>query len=437
MRDEPRTFGFLDHLALWGGLGITLYVMPFGSLVVPALSLERALLAVVVAALLGGLLIGAVAAVAAHTGLSTVELLGWLFGNRLRPLVGALLLVRNVIWAAFALSLIADSAELVSDRALGEGLRPLWVIVFGLLGLGLVAAGPQFAVRVLMRRAWLWLALLVAAGVTLSAYLEFEVPALLRRPAAGGWPSFWQAVDVMLIVPLLWLPVVADYARHGKSARTAFGGSFLGLAIATVWLGYLGVIYLPAVETADIAGFVVGTQLGLAALAVLLVLQTDEVFVNAHSAGVAAETVLPAGGRLTFFLPGVAAVALALGFDFLRFESSLLLVASLFVPLFGVLMADFVVNRGAPGLPAAGSALLAWAIGIFVYQWISPSDIGWWQDALRWVIADGLNLPFPLGDEYTWLGAAIPSFLAGFLLHSLGLRTPAGWRLRPAAAPAP
>ena len=327
---EQRTFGFLDHLALWGSLGISLYIMPFGALLVPALSLERAFLAVFVAAVLGGLLVAAVAAIAAHSGLGTADLLARLLGERFKPLVAALLLGRNVIWAAFALSLIAASTELVSDRALGAGLRPLWVVAFGLAGLALVAAGPQFTVRRLLRRFGLWLALLVAAVVTLSAYLEFEVPTYLQRPAVGGWPTFWQGVDVMLIVPLLWLPLVADYARLGRGVGSSFGGSFLGLFVATAWLGFLGAVYLPAVETGDIAGFVVGTQLGLAALAILLLLQTDELFANVHSARVALGAILPAGRWAGPLVPGVAAVALALPFDFLRFEGSLLLLASLF-----------------------------------------------------------------------------------------------------------
>jgi len=414
---EQRTFGLLDHMALWGSLGITLYIMPFGSLIVPALSLEQAFLAAVVAALLGGLIVAGVAAIAAHSGLSTVELLAQLLGRRSTPFLGTLLLVRNVVWAALALSLIANSAELVSERGLGAGLRPLWVVVFGTIGLALVAAGPQFTVRKLLRRAGLWLALLLAAGVTLSAYMEYEFPAYLRRPAVGGWPSFWQAVDVMLIVPLLWLPLVADYARWGKSVGSSFSGTFLGLFVATAWLGFLGVAYLPAVETGDISGFVVGMQLGLAALVILLLLQADDVFANVHSAGVALGSVWPAARRAGFLIPGLAALALALAFDFLEFERTLLLLASLFVPLFGVLMADFVQTRGTVQPAAAPSALTAWALGFLLYHWISPTEVGWWQDAMSWLFADALHLPFPLTDEVTSLGAAIPSFLAGFAIH--------------------
>ncbi|MHC4481266.1 MAG: hypothetical protein ACYS1C_09915 [Planctomycetota bacterium] len=364
-----------------------------------------------------GFLDHVVAAIAAHSGLSTVELLGQLLGRRFTPLLASLLLVRNVVWAALALSLIAGSAELVSDRALGVGLRPLWVIVFGLVGLSLVAAGPQFTVRKLLRRAGLWIALLVAAGVTLSAYMEFEFPAYLRRPAVGGWPSFWQGVDMMLVVPLLWLPLVADYARWGKSVGSSFGGTFLGLFVATAWLGFLGVAYLPAVESGDISGFVVGMQLGLAALVILLLLQTDEVFANVHSAGLALGSVLPVGRWTGLLIPGLAAMALAVPLDFIEFETTLLLLASLFVPLFGVLIADFLESRGATQPAAAPSALVAWVLGFLVYHWISPTEVGWWQDAMSWLFADALSLPFPLTDEVTWLGAAIPSFLAGFAVH--------------------
>jgi len=424
-----RTFGALDHAVLWGSIGVSLYVMPFGSLLVPALSVEQAFLAVVVAMLLGALLLAAVAAVAAGSGLSTVELLARVFGDRATPLVAALLLVRNVAWAAFALSLIAGAAELVSERALGAGLRPLWVIAFGLAGAALAAAGPEFTVRKLLRRAGLWLVLLVAAVITLSAYMQFEVPTYLKRPAVGGWPSFWQAVDVMLIVPLLWLPLVADYARRGKDAAGAFVGSFAGFFAASVWLGFLGVVYLPAVETADISGFIVGMKLGLGALVILLLLQTDEVFAGVHSAGLALRTLVPLGRREGAIALSVLVIALALPFDLLRTEGWLLLLASLFVPLFGVLLADQLGRE--PGRAAdAPSALAAWAAGFLIYHWISPADLGWWRDAMDWAFAHELGLPFPLTDEVTWLGAAIPSLLAGFTLHLVGRAALTWWRRR-------
>ncbi len=71
--NHPRTFGLLDHAALWASLGVSLYIMPFGSRLVPALSLGEALGAVVVAAILGSLLLAGGDAVRAVDGEDDAE----------------------------------------------------------------------------------------------------------------------------------------------------------------------------------------------------------------------------------------------------------------------------------------------------------------------------------------------------------------------------
>ena len=55
---------------------------------------------------------------------------------------------------------------------------------------------------------------------------------------------------------------------------------------------------------------------------------------------------------------------------------------------------------------------------------------------MDWLFADSMGLPFPLTEEVTWLGAAIPSLLAGFALHLVGLPALAFWRRRLEAAAA-
>ncbi len=414
---SERTFSFLDFAALWGSLGATLYVMPFGSLLVPALSIERAILAAVVAASIGAAVVAAVSVLAARTGASSVELLADLFGPGTARPVALLLLARNVAFAALALALIGDAAELVSERALGAGLRPIWIALFGLAGGSLVLAGPEFVVRKLLRRAGFWLVILVAAAVTLSAYMEFEVPAYLRRPAVGGWPSFWQAVDVMIIVPLLWLPVVADYGRFARSPRSAGLGSFAGLFVATAWFSVLGIIYLPAVDAGDVSGFVVGMKLGMGALIVLLLLQADDVVANLYPAREALRSLrLPGLDRLSIAVPAIAALLVALTWHLTQLESTVLLVGSAFVPLFGALLgAHLLSNRRAPAVVP----VLAWATGFVAYQWISPPG-GWWYEAMRWVFSDQLGTAFPLTSEATWLGAVIPAFVLSFAVQLTG-----------------
>jgi purine-cytosine permease-like protein len=210
---------------------------------------------------------------------------------------------------------------------------------------------------------------------------------------------------------------VADFARFGKDTRSAGMGSFLGVFLMTLWFGTLGVIYLPAVESGDISGFVVGMNMSLGAIVLLFLLQGDEIFAS----GVAAKNALASLPlpHITRSAPALlvtaTAVLVALPADLLRVEGTFLLLGSLFVPLFGVVIADQLMVR--EGSRFAPVPLLAWATGVLAYHWISPPEAQWWLDVTEWLFADTLGLPFPLTDEVTWLGAAIPSFLAAFAVQ--------------------
>lgn len=420
MTDEGRDggFGFFDNFALWATICATLYVMPFGALLAPALSIEQAVVAALIAGLLSGLLLAAVAALASRTGHSTAQLLAEPFGERGRWPVALLLLARHALFAAFALVLIGDSAQLVGERALGADLRPLWVLLFAAAGLALVVAGPR-RVATILRRGGLWLVLLVAVGVAASAYMEFEIPSYLRRPAVGGWPSIWQAIDIMLIVPLLWLPVVADFGRLGREPRAVASGTFAGVFLMIAWFGMLGIIYLPAVESGDIPGFVAGMQLSIGAIVLLFLLEIDSVYASLYAAVPTLESVgVRADGRLAGIVPLLAAIPAALFLNIGDLEPYLLLASSVFIPAFAVVIANALWSTERSAAPA----MISVAIGFVVYQWISPADIAWWRDVIEEPFT-ATALPFPLGEEASWLGAAIPSFIVAFGAQLLGTLT--------------
>ena len=123
-------------------------------------------------------------------------------------------------------------------------------------------------------------------------------------------------------------------------------------------------------------------------LLVLLADETDEAWADLYSCAVSIQNVLPQAPRSVRWWgrSGAAAIVLALVFDVTRYEDFLLLIGAVFVPLFGVLAADyFVVRRGhyapaallaatgaggvAPGVRWQG--VLAWVLGFGAYLWIA------------------------------------------------------------------
>jgi purine-cytosine permease-like protein len=220
----------------------------------------------------------------------------------------------------------------------------------------------------------------------------------------------------LLIFPLLWLPVVADFARFGRNPWPTARGTFTGVFVASAWFGILGLLYLPATDSGDIPGFVVGMQLGLGALALLLILQADEIYASAYATFPVLESL--GAGRLARILAAllvVIASAAAVQLHVGDLEGYVVLAGSVFVPAFAIVIARSV--WAAPRSPLVPA--LAWVCGFALYQWISPAGIGWWRDALDSMF-ETAGQPFPLTDEATWLGAAVPSFLLAFALDMLG-----------------
>jgi purine-cytosine permease-like protein len=114
-----------------------------------------------------------------------------------------------------------------------------------------------------------------------------------------------------------------------------------------------------------------------------------------------------------------------------------------FVPLFGVFVADYFVhrrrghteedlfegNRRLPRLRA--QAMVPWAIGFLVYQWSVPTALGWWTRWMHALFHGFLHLPFPLWNSVA--GGSIPSFAVAFVLAIVLLRRRAGDEPRPTA----
>lgn len=53
--------------------------------------------------------------------------------------------------------------------------------------------------------------------------------------------SFGGAFELSLVMPLSWVPLVADYSSRAKSARIAFLAPSVGYCLGSVWMYCLGI----------------------------------------------------------------------------------------------------------------------------------------------------------------------------------------------------
>ncbi|HWJ31439.1 MAG TPA: cytosine permease, partial [Gaiellaceae bacterium] len=418
--ERLRVLGVLDGLLLWSNLSVSLLVIVAGAfLVLPssqfglALSLPVAVAAIVAAAVVGSLLLGLGGLIGADARVPTMVLMRAPLGRRGSYLPTALNIVQCLGWSIFELIIIATGASALSEQLFGFGGVPFWKLLFGAIATGLAFLGPVGFVRKYVRKFAVWI--VIASLLYLGWWsLHGQHPVALWQ--RGGAHAFWPGFDLALASVISWTPLVADYTRFARSRATGFWVAGLGYFIPTIPLFGLGAVIALSRQISDAPGLLTAVAAGGAAsvlaLLALTVDESDEAFANVYSGAVSLQNLLPRVPQRAL-VAAVAAVATggALVIDLRNYQPFLFLLGSFFVPLFAVLLADWLlagrhyarddVFRAPEARP---EMLVAWLAGFCLYQWLAPVGPGWWTGLVAH--ADPHALP--------WGGASLPSFAAAF-----------------------
>jgi nucleobase:cation symporter-1, NCS1 family len=420
--DRLRVLGPLDTTLLWLNLGVSLLV-----LVLPAyfdLPLRDALAATLVGALIGNAMLAVAALIGADARVPTMVLQRAPLGRRGSYLATALNILQCLGWAIFELIVIATAAGLLCDKLFGFEAVWLWKLVFGSIAAALALLGPIGFVRRFVRKFAIWA---VLGSVAYLAWWIIDGANLGSMWSEGGHKgSFWIAVDTVIAVTVSWAPLAADYTRFSRDGRSAFLGTGIGYLLPTLFqFGFGSILVLsrgvdPSQPELILVAIVGGGIAAALALFALTVDETDEAFANVYSAAVSTQNLLPrVSQRALIAGAAIAATAGALAIDMRSYQRFLLLLGAVFVPLLGVLLADWLL-KGAhytrvdvfEGPAVRPGSILAWLAGFAVYEWLAqPTDLGFWS---RWLD----HLPVP---SYQF-GASVPGFLAAFLLTAAAVR---------------
>src|SRR5881227_2760053 len=140
--DRLRVLGLFDTMLLWGNLSVSLLVIVLGAVLVPALSLKDAVLAIVIGAVAGNVLLALAALIGADARVPGMVVLRAPLGRRGSYAPTALNIAQNVGWSTFELIIIATAAAALSQHLFGWHGKWLWTLVFGVISWGLGMLGP-------------------------------------------------------------------------------------------------------------------------------------------------------------------------------------------------------------------------------------------------------------------------------------------------------
>ena len=293
--DDARALSGRDLAVLWGDLSVGVLVLVTGALLVPSLGLPAALLAIAVGAALGCGLLALVGLAGQREGVPGMVLFRPALGARGSYLPSLLNLVQLIGWTAVEFWAMATVANVASSRYGFDAFHGWLVLVAGLCTLFAIG-GPVAVVRRWLERFGIQVLVVATAAITFRLLAVGDVASLWVAPGTGGLP-FWLAVDLVVVMPVSWLPLVADYTRFARRDARGFAGVFGGSFVGTAWFYALGaLIVLAAGAGTDLVGIgtaVIAVAGGPIVLAALLVGETDNAFANLYSSVVSTQNLAP------------------------------------------------------------------------------------------------------------------------------------------------
>ena len=376
---DQRVFQWHDHASLWFSLGVGLLVMQVGAYLMPALGTQEALLAIVAGSILGAGLLGWVAKIGCDSGLASAGLMHAVYGRQFARLPIVLNIIQLIGWGTFELVVMRDASVAVGRQGGGwEGAH--WPVLATLLGGGVVlllisGSMVQLVRRIIARVALplVVLSLLWLSWQFLGLAQEQGLDALWQRRGDGGM-GVMPALDLVIAMPISWLPLVADYARHGRHGGAALRGAWAGYALANMWCYALGVLVALTLPSQDLVTALLLAQGGLIALSLILIDEVDNAYGDTYSGAVSSHSLLPGWSvRRWGAVLAVVCTLLALVLPMHSLEPFLLMLSSVFVPLFGVILGRLAFGANAGALLAqAGKAhagpIAIWLAGVALYH---------------------------------------------------------------------
>ena len=392
----------IDYFVLWSSLGVGLLVFSAGSFLSGARFYD-AIVAIIVGSIVGSVLLALAGKIGSDHAVPALISIRPSFGVHGAYLPAVLNVMQLVGWTTFEIMIMSKAAEMLVGKLIAYY---IWVIIIGAFIVLLGLIGPLTVIRNWLGKFAVWIS--YASSIIIIVYLltagNFSK---LLLSSTGGGMSFFSALDIVIAMPISWMPLAADYNRFSKFSKDAFRGTFIGFTLTNI-LFYFGGLMLGISDTVGIISAIQSIFFGFLLL-VLLADEADNAFADVYSAAVSTQSIFRKI-KQRYLIIGFTtlSVIFAMTISIANYETFILLVGAVFVPLFGVVLSDYyIVKRrkytypmmyNENALKIGFPAIVAWSIGVLLYYILSSLS--------------PLYIP-----NWPAIGATIPSFIVSSLIY--------------------
>ncbi|MCJ7704711.1 MAG: putative hydroxymethylpyrimidine transporter CytX [Desulfobacterales bacterium] len=424
---EERNLGSWDFFLLWAGAAVSLAEIWAGGLIVP-LGLGLGLWAVLLGHLIGNTPFALGGLIGSRWGIPTMVSVRPSFGIRGSYFASALNVIQLIGWTAVMLIICGTAADAIS-KLYGFSNPTLWIILSGAITTLWAVVGHRFWKY--LQRISIFVLLILCIAMTYIVFREYGWGMLSQIPQKKDFP-FMVGMDLVIAMPISWLPLVSDYSRFATGSKSSFWGTWIGYFIVSSWMYFLGLAASLATQSPDPSGVMMNLMLkfgwAIPALIIVLFSTFTTTFLDIYSTAISGLNIVPKlGERKGVIIGGVLGTGVAIIFPaLLNYEHFLLFIGAMFCPLFGIVLVDyFFLRRRVIDLNDLYKrdgkywfrkginplAVIAWAIGFGIYLGFSPmlmEKVLGIKTALPWEMGSSLPSMIFAGLLYLFLKRGIP-----------------------------
>ncbi|MDQ4072861.1 MAG: cytosine permease [Thermoproteota archaeon] len=294
-------------------------------------------------------------------------------------LLAFLNIMQLVGWATFEITILSKAAGIFIQDFISYH---IWSIIFGIIIIIFGIAGPLKVVKQWLNKFAIWIVYGSIIVILINIFLFGTGGDQFNNNMADSDSNndFFSSMDLVIAMPLSWLPLVADYNRFAKKSKSAFFGTFIGFSITNILFYVIGLL----LGIGDVFSILIAIQSFFYGfiLLILIVDEIDNVFANIFSSAMSFKNI---SDRINYKYLVIIFTAISCILSNLipinQYESFLLLIGALFAPLFAIVLVDYyIVNRRKISIDAfydkssklKTPAFISFLAGILTYFMLSP-----------------------------------------------------------------
>ncbi|CDF57419.1 putative hydroxymethylpyrimidine transporter CytX [Thermobrachium celere] len=355
MRDKKGMYFFF----LWFGAAVSVAEIMAGAFLGP-LGMKKGLAVIIIGHLIGCLILGLAGIIGQEKDMTAMETLSLSFGVYGKYIFSVLNFIQLVGWTSIMLITASNGINQIFKSLFGYENFYLWVLIIA----AIVYLWAEYSSFRYPKLNYISVVLLIILSLTMFYIL---INSKSNNVLSNEHISFGSGLELSIVMPISWLPLISDYTKHSENKISSFLGSFFGYFIASSFMYILGLLCAIKFNEIDIVNILVKGNFGIGALLIVVLSTVTTTFLDVYSAATTIFNIKRLNKKyVTLLIVGIS-IIFALFFKMEQYENFLYLIGAVFSPLFAVVLSDYFLLKNVNGKVDYFISFISFIIGFGFY----------------------------------------------------------------------